>query len=746
MAKQERHEDRQRPIATVRETMQAMQMNSGQMHTSEGEAYAASMAQAWGLRSQRLWKPAEEICRSLLSQYPDLGEAWHLLGVLAQDQNQTSHAVNCLERAIAVDPQEPKHYNNLGVILHSVGQYAEAESYLRKALEIRPMFHDARCNLGLVCYHLNHLTRAAQCFTEILSDVPNHDAALANLGMTRLAQQMYGEAAKAYEKAVSIAPNQAQWYGNLGAAYIRMGCYNKAAKCYRRAAVLDPDATKYDIYQGIALRAAGNLSESIRLLEGVPEKGPHRSLAIPHLVVGLEYTCQWNKLDLFHPLLDHTTQCALDDGRRPHEDPMLNIRRCSDVCVNQAVSRAWSRYHQQRADRAGIQLMRGHDHRHQNKITIGYLSYDFRNHPVAHQLFPLFGMHDRDRFHCVAFSTGPDDSSYFRRKIEEDCDEFIDVSSKSLAETAQTICDRKIDILVDLMGHSHHNRMEILALRPAPIQVGYLGFLSTTGASFIDYLVSDAIVVPEDHESCFDEKLLRMPHCYQFSHSELMNGETQMNRKDWGLPDAGFVFCCFNTVYKIDRELFDTWMRILLQVPDAVLWLNGGHLLARRQMRSRAKLLGIDPDRLVFAEKIALEDHLKRIPLADLALDTIRYNGGATTANALGCGIPVLTVLGRHWVSRMSASQLAAVGLPDLVLPSLDFYAHTAIELALDQNKLKTLKQCLKKNIPHAPLFDSRKFIRQLESGYQIIWQRFLDGLDPLHIDIPEEPMGDTNG
>ncbi|MEJ2157555.1 MAG: tetratricopeptide repeat protein [Desulfobacteraceae bacterium] len=726
--------------------MQTMQMNMKKMHAKEEGSHAASMAQAWRLRSQGLWKPATEICRSVLLQNPDLGQAWHLLGVLARDQNQISQAVDCLERAIAVDPEEPKHYNNLGVILNSVGRYDEAKSYLRKALEIWPKFHDARCNLGLVCYYQNHLTYAAQCFTQILSDVPDHDAALANLGMTRLAQQMYGEAAKAYEKAVSIAPNQAQWHGNLGAAYIRMGCYDKAANCYRSAAALDPDATKYDIYQGIALRAAGNLPDSIRLLEGVPEKDPQRSLAIPHLVVGLEYTCQWNKLDLFHPLLDHTTQSALDDGRRPHEDPMLNIRRCSDITVNQAVSRAWSRYHQHRADRTNLQLIRSRDHRHRHKITIGYLSYDFRNHPVAHQLFPLFSMHDRDRFHCVAFSTGPDDGSFFRRTIEAGCDEFIDIGSKGLAEAAQTIYDRKVDILVDLMGHSHHNRMEILALRPAPIQVGYLGFLSTTGAPFIDYLVTDAIVVPENHKPCFDEKLLRMPHCYQFSHVELVNGETQMNRKDWGLPDTGFVFCCFNTVYKIDRELFDTWMRILLQVPDAVLWLNGGHMMARRQMQARARLLGIDPDRLVFAEKIPLEDHLKRVPLADLALDTIRYNGGATTANALGCGIPVLTVLGRHWVSRMSASQLAAVGLPDLVLPSLEAYAHTAIDLARHQNKLKNLKQYLKKNIPHTPLFDSSKFVRQLESGYRIIRQRFLKGLDPIHVDIPEEPMGGANG
>jgi predicted O-linked N-acetylglucosamine transferase (SPINDLY family) len=198
-------------------------------------------------------------------------------------------------------------------------------------------------------------------------------------------------------------------------------------------------------------------------------------------------------------------------------------------------------------------------------------------------------------------------------------------------------------------------------------------------------------------------------------------------------------------VYKIDRALFDAWMRILLQVPGSVLWLNGGHMMARQQMQSRAEMLGIDPHRLIFAEKIGLEEHLKRLALADLALDTIRYNGGATTANALGCGVPVITVMGRHWVSRMAASQLIAAGLPELVFPSIAAYENAAVELALDDEKSKTLKQRLKKNIDTGPLFDSRGFVRQLEYGFDIIWQRYRDGLAPDHIDVPTAPLGAKN-
>jgi protein O-GlcNAc transferase len=720
--------------------MHSMQMKPRKMQKDHGGGYASSLAQAWRLRSQSLWMQAEAICQSVLSRNPACGQAWHVMGLLANDQNQTSQAVKNLKQAIAVEPGEPAHYNNLGVVLNSMHRYAAAESWLVKALNIAPHFHDARCNLGLAFYHQKDLDRAANCFTEILSAVPNHDAALANLGMTRLAQQMYAEAVEAYEKAVSISPDQAQWHGNLGSAYVRMGRYKQAVRCYRTAAKLDPAALEYNIYQSIAMRADGNLSESIRLLEGVLGKDPGQSSAIAQLVVGLEYTCQWDKLDLFHPLLENATKTALDDGRRPHEDPMLNIRRCNDLTVNQAVGRAWSRHYENQAQRSGIRLVHNPAERHRDKINIGYLSYDYRNHPVAHQLYPLFGLHNRDRFRSVAFSMGPDDGSLFREKVAAGCDEFIDISAMSLIEAVRSISDRKIDILVDLMGHSHHNRMEILALRPAPIQVGYLGFLSTTGAQFLDYLVADATVVPKDHQPYFDEKLLRMPHCYQFCHSDLTPAETDMSRKDWGLPDTGIVLCCFNTVYKIDRELFDAWMRILIKVPDATLWLNGGHQMARQQMRSRAMMLGIDADRLVFAEKIALEEHLKRLSLADLALDTIRYNGGATTANALVRGIPVITVMGRHWVSRMSASQLITVGLPELVFPSVAAYEQAAVELARNKAKLNTLKQRLKENIESSPLFDSREFVRRLECGFDIIWQRYRDELEPDHIDVPTAP------
>jgi glycosyltransferase involved in cell wall biosynthesis len=332
-----------------------------------------------------------------------------------------------------------------------------------------------------------------------------------------------------------------------------------------------------------------------------------------------------------------------------------------------------------------------------------------------------------------------------------------------LADAAQTIFCHKIDILVDLMGHSHHNRMELLALRPAPLQVEYLGFLSTTGAPFIDYLISDAVVVPKEHSIHYDEKLIRLPHCYQFNHiDKIAPSVDTADRAKWGLPPSGFVFCSFNNVYKVDKQLFDVWMRILQRSPGAVLWLNGGHAMASRQMRKRAQSLGVDPCRLVFAEKKPLREHLQRISLADLALDTLRYNGGATTANALASGVPVLTVMGRHWASRMTASHLMAIGLPELIRPSLSAYEQAAVDLAQNRQRFQELRGRLESNINRYPLFDSKRFVDHLEAGYESIWQRYSKGLEPIHMDIPafndemhadskacpqeEDPIASANG
>jgi protein O-GlcNAc transferase len=501
---------------------------------------------------------------------------------------------------------------------------------------------------------------------------------------------------------------------------------------------MDPHNPDNCVKLGISLRAQGDLHGSIQNLRHALSIAPDHGEAIANLAIVCQHVCDWDALESLCRRLDDLTRRSLDAGGLPAEQPLFTIRRRADLQLNLSVARAHSCEIERRALRTAHRFNHNRRKAADNRITLGYLSYDFRNHAVTHQLLPLFRLHDRNRFRVLAFSIGPDDASDWRRSIERDCDSFVDICTTGLSQAAQTINDHRVDILIDLMGHTHHNRMAIMALRPAPLQIGYLGFLSTTGADFIDYLIADSVVCPPSHGPFFSEKRIWMPQCYQMTHDMTPRSKRKFSRQDCGLPANGFVFCCFNNVYKIDSALFQSWMDVLSQIPGSVLWLCPSNPMAVDRLQKTAESKGINPERLIFADKLPLAQHLNRLQLADLALDTLTYNGGATTANALWAGIPVLTVMGRHWVSRMSASHLKAAGLEEMVANNLIDYRQTAIALALNPEKLQAIKSRLLRNQTTHPLFNPQRFVRNLESAYTAVHQRYHNDLPPIDMHISE--------
>jgi protein O-GlcNAc transferase len=354
------------------------------------------------------------------------------------------------------------------------------------------------------------------------------------------------------------------------------------------------------------------------------------------------------------------------------------------------------------------------------------------------QMLGLFELHDRNRFIVHGYSHGKDDGSFYRQKIRQDCDKFSELDNLSHDEAAKCIYRDKVDILVDLMGHTRGNRLAICARRPSPIQVSYLGFLGTTGAEFIDYFITDKIVTPEDQSIYYTEKLVFLPDSYQINDHLQQISENQWLKQDCGLPPEGFVFCSFNQPYKIDPDMFDTWMRILRRIPQSVLWLLNQNFAATENLQRRAQAQGIQPSRLIFADALPLEDHLARLRLADLALDTRIYNGGATTSNALWAGVPVITLKGDHFVSRMSSSILSAVGLSELVTHNLKDYEALAVELAGRPDKLRAVRKKLARNRLTHPLFDTPRFVRNLENAYKMMWKIFAGGHPPQSIEVAE--------
>ncbi len=698
---------------------------------------AALLSRGW-----RLWKSghmdqAAALCRQLMLITPEHGQLLHLSGMILWKQGKFTEALAMMQRAISIEPCQPLHYNNLGVMLNEASKYDQALPFLEQAIQLSPNYLDAHNNLGLSLYHLNALSHAARRFEQALTLCPDHGPALANLGMVRLAQGDNTGSIKAYEKAVAIGSDQANWWGNLGAAYLASGNFPDSSRCFRQAIRISPSNINYYISLGVSLRAEGDLSGSIRILRQGHALAPDHGEILSNLCIALQMTCQWNEAAPLLERLDNHTRSTLSSDRLPAEQPMFNIRRSSDRELNLAVARAWSGESKRKALRNAGPVRHAAREFSGQRITIGYLSYDFRDHPVAHQLFPLFGLHDRKRFRVLTFSMGPDDKSDYRRRIQDDSDEFIDIAGFDIRRSVAEIHHRRVDILVDLMGHSHHSRLEILALRPAPIQISYLGFLSTSGAGFLDYTIADPIVVPTHHEAQYSESVIRMPHCYQMNHSEFRRPGGTGPRSRWGLPDRGTVFCSFNKPYKIDASLFKCWTSILRKTPDSVLWLYKDNPMAVDRLRTAARNDRVHPDRLIFSSKIALPDHLKRLELADLALDTVTYNGGATTANALWAGLPVLGMLGHHWVSRMTASHLIAAGLPELVTHDLAEYQQTALHLANTPEALAALRTRLQNNRSACPLFDARMFVHHLEWAYQTVWNRYSSGKTPISLRVP---------
>jgi predicted O-linked N-acetylglucosamine transferase (SPINDLY family) len=371
-----------------------------------------------------------------------------------------------------------------------------------------------------------------------------------------------------------------------------------------------------------------------------------------------------------------------------------------------------------------------------NTIRVGYASGEFRDQATSHLIVGVLEQHDKSRFEIFGFDNGWDDNSEIRRRIEASCLEIIDINRLSDEAAAAVIRDRQIDILVNLNGYFGEERTGVFAERPAPIQVNYLGFPGTLGASYMDYIIADQCVIPPDHEHFYDERVVYLPECYQANDNQKAIALRIFSRAECGLPHDGFVYCCFNNSYKILPEIFDSWMHLLKEVSSSVLWLIEDSANAVSNLKREASASGIDPGRLVFAERMPLADHLARHRLADLFLDTLPYNAHTTASDALWAGLPVLTRIGGTFPGRVAASLLQAIGLPELITSTQEAYQRLAIELAADSQKLAAIKHKLASSQLAKPLFDTRLLTRRVEAAYEEMYTRLQLGLAPDHIFI----------
>ncbi|MBW4497871.1 MAG: TIGR03032 family protein [Oscillatoria princeps RMCB-10] len=567
----------------------------------------------------------------------------------------------------------------------------------------------------------------------------NYFAAYVQLGNICLMREELPEAIDYYRQTIEREPRHYQAWHNMGVALQKQEKTAEAIACYRKAIEFYPNYTEAHDSLGIALVYLDRLDEARIVLERCLELNSQSTLVFSFLFRLRRLVADWRNHETNLERLYSLTAEQLSQGKVTDIVPFDSLSFFGDPRAQLVIACSHASAVSRRVEKQRKSLNFTHSRSREGRLRIGYVSADFHNHATSHLMLGLFGLHAREEFEIFTYSLGKDDDSFYRKRIISDSEHFRDLAEESAAECAKRIHADGIDILVDLKGYTRDSRFEIFALRPAPIQVSYLGYPGTMGADFIDYIISDATVTPPASAEYFTEKLVILPHSYQVNDSQQPVDAAPVSRTEWGLPEKGVVFASFNQTYKIEPQIFDIWMRVLQAVEGSALWLYADKEETKQNLRREAAARGVAASRLIFAGFLPKSRHLARLKLADLALDTYYYNGHTTASDALWVGVPVLTCPGQTFASRVAASLLSAVGLPELIVGDLREYERLAVRLGKNAGELRQLKDKLAGNRLTYPLFDTRRFVGNLEKAYQAMWEIYAAGGKPQMIAVREE-------
>lgn len=619
--------------------------------------------------------------------------ALHILGLIKASQSNYREAAGYLARAARVHPNDASIQYNLAKALSDSGNDKDALVHHKKAVTLAPNNPEAWLSYGKTASNLGRYEDALVWYGNALSLKPDYAEAALNKGATLKELERYAEAIAFAEEALSINPNLAEAWSNKGVSLKALKRYDEAIAHYDKALSLKPDI---DWVSGDLL---------------------HMKMKI----------CSWSGLA---EALENISKKVVANEKVINPFALLALN--DDALLHKKSSEIYTQ------SRYPFNLVLGPilKRPQSQKIRVGYFSADFHNHATGYLMAELFELHDKSQFELVGFSFGPKTNDEMRIRLGRSFDKFIEVGGKSDFEVAKLSRDLNIDITVDLKGFTQDARTGIFAHRAAPIQVNYLGYPGTMGADYIDYIIADRTLIPLESQSCYSEKVVYLPNSYQVNDRKRLISDRQFTRQELGLPENGFIFCCFNNNYKILPATFEGWMRILKAVEGSVLWLFQDNAWAVDNLKKEAEKQGIAPDRLVFAERLPLPEHLARHCKADLFLDTAPYNAHTTTSDALWAGLPVLTLMGESFASRVAASLLNAIGLSELITSTQEEYETLAIELALNPKKLTDTKLKLANNCLTAPLFNTPLFTKNLEAAYIKMMEQYQADLQPDHIAI----------
>ena len=670
-------------------------------------------------------KEAKKVFEKILKDWPNDFEAIHSLGTIEAQMLNLIKACELLEQASKLNPRNASTFFNLGLAQRDLKRFDEAILNIKRAISIEPentkyyvdygmvqielkLFEDALATFDKLidlrledskvffyrayCFSkLNRTDEAIRSLDHGIKLDPENPQAYFNKGNELLKKQMPLEASACFGMAISINPNYAEAYHNSGAALVEIKQMQAASASYLKALELNPTLEFLFgtcLYQKLLMCEWDFLSEGLEYCKLSIDKGERVTLPFP----AISFLSQ--------------------------DSELLNI---TQIFTNSKHPK--TNFLPIRVDRLSHKIIR-----------VGYYSSDFYNHATTHLIAKLLNDHDRSKFEIYGFSlvVCPHDEIY--ESVANSFDQFHDVSGMSDLDVVRLSRELEIDIAIDLKGYTKNNRTDIFAEGCAPLQVNYLGFPGSMGADYIDYIIADKVVIPEKSKQFFTEKVVYLPYSYQVNDSTRVIADIASSKEAHGLPSSGFVFCCFNNNYKITPEIFDVWVRILKAVDGSVLWLLEDNVIASENLYKEASVRGLDVSRLIFAKRLSAEMHLARHRFADLFIDTAPCNAHTTASDALWTGLPVLTLKGHTFAGRVAASLLTALEMPELITESLNEYEKLAIDLALNSEKLSSVRNKLEVNKLTKPLFNTALFARHIEAAYLKMYQLYQEGKSPEHI------------
>lgn len=667
----------------------------------------------------------------------------YLLGLCLLEMGDVDAGRQAMKRVISLAPRHAPAHLALGKAAVLASDGGAAERHLRTALRNDPDLLPAYVELGNFYAAQDRADDAVALFREALERKQDHAGLQVNYGNVLYRLGRRAAAIEAWQAALRLDPNMATAHASMGLALRNAGQIDEAIAAFERAVTLEPQVGEHRFNLAVTCFQRRRYAEaSDALAAAEPLMKDARRVRVQRARVA-QAMVDWDALDALMPDIMLEVEAATR-GERSHLAPFASL----SFDLDQPSRSAIARNHATAVSARAQQLRSDGPFRHETPaeprdvLRIGYLSSDFGNHPMGHLIAGLFARHDRTRFQVTAYSIGPDDGSSWRMRIEQGADSFVELNEMGDAAAAERIHADGIDVLIDLNGFTARARPEIVALRPAPVQATWVGMPGTTGARFIDYVLTDRIVTPPDMQAHYEERFCYLPGCYYPYDDETVIDAGTVSRAEEGLPDGALGLACFCAHYKIDRRSFASWCEILKAVPDSVLWLLRESPEGEASLRAAAVAAGIAPDRLVFAARKPRPEHMARLALADLALDTFIYGAHTTAADVLRAGVPMVTRLGPDFASRVAASVLTGIGLSELVARDIDECTALAIALASDRERLAGLRARLAGLIEGAPIFDTTRMVRGLERAYDAMWRRHLAGEAPAPIDLSEPPYG----